>query len=152
MDGSDPHDCAAGSGWSCWTTSSLSLVSLAGLEDEPLGSQLHRHPCRVGPSASIEHLLNSAPAAGLSLFGCFSPAIPGSRGLIFGPQPEITLVLQDRSSGRLLLPLAVMVQPQADGGCELLLPDSHHLHQLPLPSELLNQVSRLMRLVDRHLH
>lgn len=154
----DPQDGGAGPKmeaehrWSCWTTSSLSLVSLAGLEDEPLGSQPRRHPCRVSPRTCINHLLDSAPAAGLSLFCRFTPVEPGSLGLIFGPQPEITTVLQDPGSGRLLLPLAVLVQPQADGGCELRLPDTDLLHQLPLPGELLNQVSRLMRLVDRYLH
>ncbi len=143
---------AAPGGWSCWYTSSLALVSLAGLEDKPLGNQPRRHPCRVGVRACIEHLLESAPAAGLSLFSRLDGQGVGMRGLIFGPKPDITAVLQDRSSGRLFLPLAVQVWPQMDGGCELHLPDPGQWGEIPLPPELLTQAARLLRLVDRHLH
>ena len=78
-------DQGAGPGWSCWYTSSLSLVSLAGLEDRPLGSRIRRHPCRVEARACIGHLLESAPAAGLSLFSRLDGQGAGARGLIFGP-------------------------------------------------------------------
>ena len=142
----------AGPGWSCWYTSSLALVSLAGLEDRPLGSQIRRHPCRVDARACIGHLLESAPAAGLSLFSRLDGQGPGARGLTFGPKPDITVVLQESASGRLQLPLAVVVRPQADGGCEICLPDVEQLQALPLPAELLGQAARLMRLVDRYWH
>ncbi|WP_251972012.1 hypothetical protein [Sphaerotilus microaerophilus] len=138
--------------WLCWQTSSLSLVSLAAMDGDPVGDE---HPARRLPvdlARALAHLRDAAAALDWPVFATLQPRDAGHLWLVMGASADTTTVLQRDDHAAIELPLTLQLKRRRDGGCEARWHAAGTLTGRGLPDGLIAQVARLPRLLDHAWH
>jgi hypothetical protein len=147
-----PHPHRQATPWLCWQTSSLSLVSLAAMDGDPVGDE---HPARHLPvdlARALAHLQDAAAALDWPVFATLQPRDAGHLWLVMGASADTTTVLQRDDHAAIELPLTLQLKRHRDGGCEARWHAAGALAGHGLPDGLIAQVARLPRLLDHAWH